>query len=100
MKKRYSTPEMEVEAFNIFTVFTDSSTGGGGIDQGGEEEATIPAQRAPAAFMPTIPPGLIKSKKAGEQSPAFSFAVGWGRCHKNAPFALFLRFTNTNVNIL
>ena len=37
MKKRYSTPEMEVEVFNIFTVFTDSSTGGGGIDQGGEE---------------------------------------------------------------
>ena len=30
--------------------------------------------------MTTIPPGLIKSKKAGEQSPAFSFAVGWGRC--------------------
>ena len=23
MKKRYSTPEMEVEAFNIFTVFTN-----------------------------------------------------------------------------
>lgn len=33
MKKRYSTPEMEVEAFNIFTVFTESSTGSGGIDQ-------------------------------------------------------------------
>ena len=33
MKKRYSTPEMEVETFNIFTVFTDSSTGGGGIDR-------------------------------------------------------------------
>ena len=33
MKKRYSTPEMEVEAFNLFTVFTDSSTGGGGIDE-------------------------------------------------------------------
>ena len=76
MKKRYSTPEMEVEAFNIFTVFTDSSTGGGGIDQGGENVGD-PAQRAPAAFMTTIPPGLIKSKKAGEQSPAFSFAVGW-----------------------
>ena len=82
MKKRYSTPEMEVEAFNIFTVFTDSSTGGGGIDQGGEEVGDDSGAKAPAAFMPTIPPGLIKSKKAGEQSPAFSFAVGWGDAAK------------------
>ena len=77
MKKRYSTPEMEVEAFNIFTVFTESSTGSGGIDQGGDNVGDDPGAKAPAAFMTTIPPGLIKSKKAGEQSPAFSFAVGW-----------------------
>ena len=32
--------------------------------------------------MTTIPPGLIKSKKAGEQSPAFSFAVGGGDAAK------------------
>ena len=35
MKKSYCTPELEVEAFNIFTVFTDSSTGGGQNPGGG-----------------------------------------------------------------
>ena len=35
MKKSYCTPELEVEAFNIFTVFTESSTGGGQNPGGG-----------------------------------------------------------------
>lgn len=35
MKKSYCTPELEVEAFNIFTVFTASSTGGGQNPGGG-----------------------------------------------------------------
>ena len=80
MKKRYSTPEMEVEAFNIFTVFTESSTGGGGIDQGGEEVGDDPGAKGTGGFYANDPTGSYKSKKAGEQSPAFSFAVGWGRC--------------------
>ena len=50
MKKRYSTPEMEVEAFNIFTVFTDSSTGGGGIDQGGENVGDDPGAKGTGVF--------------------------------------------------
>ena len=45
MKKRYSTPEMEVEAFNIFTVFTESSTGSGGIDQGGDNVGDDPGAK-------------------------------------------------------
>ena len=98
MKKRYSTPEMEVEVFNIFTVFTDSSTGGGGMTKAVKKWATIPAQKAPAAFMPTIPQGLIKQKK--QESNLLLFLLPWDRCRKNAPFGLFLRFKNTNVNIL
>lgn len=34
MKKRYCTPDLEVEAFDVFTVFTLSS-GGNGQNPGG-----------------------------------------------------------------
>ena len=57
MKKRYSTPEMEVEAFNIFTVFTDSSTGGGGIDQGGENVGDDPGAKGTGRFYDNDPTG-------------------------------------------
>ena len=81
MKKRYSTPEMEVEAFNIFTVFTESSTGSGGIDQGGDNVGDDPGAKGHRRlFMTTIPPGLIKSKKSRRAISCFFFAVGWGRC--------------------
>ena len=57
MKKRYSTPEMEVEAFNIFTVFTDSSTDGGGIDQGGENVGDDPGAKGTGGFYDNDPTG-------------------------------------------
>ena len=57
MKKRYSTPEMEVEAFNIFTVFTDSSTGGGGIDQGAEEVGDDSGAKGTGGFYANDPTG-------------------------------------------
>ena len=57
MKKRYSTPEMEVEAFNIFTVFTDSSTGGCCIDQGCEEVFDDPCAKGTGGFYANDPTG-------------------------------------------
>ena len=57
MKKRYSTPEMEVEAFNIFTVFTESSTGSGGIDQGGDNVGDDPGAKGTDGFYDNDPTG-------------------------------------------
>lgn len=53
MKKRYSTPEMEVEAFNIFTVFTVS----GGIDQSGENVGDDPGAKGTGGFYDNDPTG-------------------------------------------
>ena len=56
MKKSYCTPELEVEEFNIFTVFTESSTGGGPTPGGGEIDPDADAvedfyaQRSPGDF--------------------------------------------------
>ena len=51
MKKRYSTPEMEVEAF------TDSSTGSGGIDQGGDNVGDDPGAKGTGGFYDNDPTG-------------------------------------------
>lgn len=48
---------MEVEAFNIFTVFTESSTGGGGIDQGGENVGDDPGAKGTGGFYANDPTG-------------------------------------------
>lgn len=55
MKKSYCTPELEVEAFNIFTVFTESSTGGqnpggGAIDPDADMTEDFYAQRTAGDF--------------------------------------------------
>ena len=58
MKKSYCTPELEVEAFNIFTVFTGSSTstgggqnpGGGAIDPDADMIEDFYAQRTAGDF--------------------------------------------------
>ena len=57
MKKRYSTPEMEVEAFNIFTVFTESSTGSGGIVQRGDNVGVDPGAKGTGGFYDNDPTG-------------------------------------------
>jgi len=71
MKKRYSTPEMEVEAFNIFTVFTDSSTGGGGIDQGGENVGDDPGAKGTGGFYDNDP------TDANWEQVKTAFVDGW-----------------------
>lgn len=36
-KKKYISPEAEIEKFRIDTVMTESNPSGGGIEEGGEE---------------------------------------------------------------
>ena len=95
MKKRYSTPE-KCSTSSLYS--PTPAQAAVVLTKAVKKWATIPAQKAPAAFMPTIPQGLIKQKK--QESNLLLFLLPWDRCRKNAPFGLFLRFKNTNVNIL